>query len=84
MLPDGTGQATVVAAAGGGQGMPRWSPTGSDLVFLRLSSSNPSNQRYDVYRVAAAGGAVTNLTADLDTRPVGNGGDGQAFPLGWR
>ena len=84
IAPDGTGATALTAPAyAESDAIPAWSPHGSDLVFLR-SGSMSLTSRWDVCRVAASGGTVVNLTADLDTRPVSYGGVGQASPAAWR
>ncbi len=55
---------------------PTWSPDGKNLAFLRSQGLNlilASHQKHgaavDIYRMPAAGGAMTNLTPDFDLIP---------------
>jgi hypothetical protein len=83
---DGSSLTTVATTEGGAAicGEPRWSPLGSDLVYLRIAPPSSLSSRMDVFRVAAAGGTPVNLTAELDTRSEPNGGVGGASPTAWR
>ena len=69
--PNGTGLKTI-ARAGLREFLygPRWSPTGSHLVFRKTLSPN-----IDVIRVTASGSGATNLTVDVSTG---------AAPVAWR
>ncbi|MCU0727786.1 MAG: hypothetical protein MUE73_18665 [Planctomycetes bacterium] len=70
--PDGTDLATIVPAPAGKKGqpsdtksacVPRWSPSATYLVYYFYDLEKHTE---DLYRVAADGSGVTNLTADID------------------
>lgn len=65
---------------------PTWSPDGKNLAFLRRQSLNQilqAHQKYgsavDIYRMAAAGGAVKNLTPDFDLIPEAPAWNGETI-----
>jgi hypothetical protein len=72
--PNGNGRTTILSSTTSRSGSrvtvhaPRWSPSGSHVIYLRLrwpkGSSIPSDG--DVYRATSAGGDQTNLTGDTD------------------
>jgi hypothetical protein len=74
IAPRGTNTSIVHA-------LPAWSPSSTDVVFVRITGFGG---RHDVYRVAASGGPTANLTAEIDTRPTTSGGGGTASPRDWR
>jgi hypothetical protein len=79
---DGSGLTTIVLSngygpSGGGPkqaSLPRWSPTGSHLVYSVWWSDGFGPAYNDVYRAKANGGGKSNLTPDSD----------YARPIGWR
>ena len=70
--PDGTGQKVIARDSGGRNAMsveaPRWSPTGSHMVYRRSPNSTyKSSLESQILRTSKDGGATTNLTAGLET-----------------
>jgi dipeptidyl aminopeptidase/acylaminoacyl peptidase len=67
VAPDGSWNEILVAHTGKtGAKDPRWSPSGSHLVYTHLEG-NPrfiTWQESDIYRVTSSGGDPTNLTSD--------------------
>lgn len=66
---DGSGHTVLVAHSNTtGAKHPRWSPSGSHLVYTHMSGKKRSLSGvptgYDVYRITKTGGDATNLTAD--------------------
>jgi len=65
---DGSGHTVLVAhSSTTGAQRPRWSPSGSHLVYTHYSGGrrDMSPTGYDVYRISKTGGDTTNLTADV-------------------
>ena len=52
---------------------PRWSPTGSHMIYGRLDPGSPDKTA--IYRVTAGGQGKTDLTDDIE---------GSGVPVGWR
>jgi hypothetical protein len=68
--PDGSDRKEIVRpGVSYGNWNPRWSPTGSHLIYERDSGDFYS----ELYRVTSSGGGKTNLTSDLETPAWGNG-----------
>ncbi len=74
--PDGSREKTVFRGAD----IPQWSPGGSHLIY-GVFGSIFQDERADVYRTTAKGGARVNLTEDLDTRWLSGTPTG---PVAWR
>jgi hypothetical protein len=77
--PDGTNVTSILRSHGGkasSVNSPRWSPTGSHLVYTVTEHGDGPDglPLIYVYRASADGGGKTNLTPEFDF----------AFPLGWR
>lgn len=64
--PDGTGALRhTQASATQGQSSPTWSPDGAYLAFTNASTAKSGKTTSTIQRIAAAGGAATNLTSEL-------------------
>ncbi len=76
--PDGTNEKTIAKLPPKGFSLailvePRWSPTGSHMIYGRLDPGSPDKTA--IYRVTAGGQGKTDLTDDIEGFPV---------PVGWR
>ncbi|MEX2317456.1 MAG: hypothetical protein WD669_09915 [Pirellulales bacterium] len=77
--PDGTGLADVIRPTGRSVSpqvyRPRWSPTGSHLIYALWGFDEPFYTSWQyVYRATANGGSKANLTSNTD----------HSVPVGWR
>lgn len=76
--PSGSGLKNIVKYGSTyGVGTPKWSPTGSQLIYVQVDNYGYGYEA-DVYRTSSTGGSKTNLTGDI------NGVNNRVFPVAWR
>ena len=81
--PDGTGQKVIARGSGGKNAMyvadPRWSPTGSHMVYKRSPSTFSNTREAHILRTTKDGSSATTLTEGLQTSVFQ-----QPTPVAWR